>query len=106
MLLPLFSLSWCALLIIDDGRPYIRLCLVFRVQLVTLEFKSKVTSALEGGESSLVSATACMSAADVIGKHSGKNGCIAFAVRRPGETNCTFTTYMCCHGQFPYVYQD
>lgn len=52
--------------------------------LVTLEFKSKVTSALEGGETSLVSETACMSAADVISKHSGKNGCIAFAVRRPG----------------------
>jgi len=52
--------------------------------LVTLEFKSKVASVLEGDGSSLVSETTCMSAADVISKHSGKNGCIAFAVRRPG----------------------
>ena len=27
----------------------------------------------------------CMSASDVISNHSGPNGCIAFAVRRPGE---------------------
>jgi len=56
--------------------------------LAPLEFKSEAASALEGGGDanvpSRVSESACMSAADVIKKHSGKNGCIAFAVRRPG----------------------
>lgn len=37
------------------------------------------------GGPSVVSESSCMSAADVISKHSGKNGSIAFAVRRPGE---------------------
>lgn len=54
--------------------------------LIPLEFKSEAASVLEAGdaEPSMVSESACMSASDVIRKHSGKNGCIAFAVRRPG----------------------
>lgn len=53
--------------------------------LIPLEFKSEAASALEGGaEASPVSEFACMSAEDVIRNHSGVNGCIAFAVRRPG----------------------
>mmetsp|Transcript_28293 Transcript_28293/g.60307 ORF Transcript_28293/g.60307 Transcript_28293/m.60307 type:complete len:91 (-) Transcript_28293:2067-2339(-) len=53
--------------------------------LIPLEFKSEASLALEGNaESSAVSESACMTAEDVISKHSGKNGCIAFAVRRPG----------------------
>jgi hypothetical protein len=55
------------------------------LQFAPLEFKSKSASVLEGAGSSLVSETACVSAEDVIGKHSGEYGCIAFAVRRPGE---------------------
>jgi len=53
--------------------------------LIPLEFRSEAAAVLEGdAETSLVSESACMSATDVIRKHSGKNGCIAFAVRRPG----------------------
>ena len=37
------------------------------------------------GDASLVKESECMSASDVISNHSGPNGCIAFAVRRPGE---------------------
>jgi len=53
--------------------------------LIPLEFRSEAAAVLEGdAESSMVSESACMSAEDVIRNHSGKNGCIAFAVRRPG----------------------
>ena len=59
---------------------------MLHVQLIPLEFKSEAASALEGGgDSSQVSEATCMQARDVISKHSGKHGCIAFAVRRPGE---------------------
>ena len=54
-------------------------------QLVPLEFQTEAAAALEGPEASLVSESACMSASDVLAKHSGKHGSIAFAVRRPGE---------------------
>ncbi len=57
---------------------------VFPAQLIPLEFRSKVAAALEG-VGSPVSETACMSAADVIRNHAGEFGCIAFAIRRPGE---------------------
>ena len=53
------------------------------LQLIPLEFKSEAASALE--ESPIVSESACMSASDVIAKHSGGSGSIAFAVRRPGQ---------------------
>lgn len=59
--------------------------------LIPLEFKSEAASVLEGGDTespSVVSESACMAAADVISKHSGENGCIAFAVRRPGWALC------------------
>lgn len=52
--------------------------------LVPLEFQTEAAAALEGPEASLVSESACMSASDVLAKHSGKHGSIAFAVRRPG----------------------
>jgi len=56
--------------------------------LIPIEFRSEgtVAAAVVAGddEPSLVSESACMSTADVIRKHSEKNGCIAFAVRRPG----------------------
>ncbi|KAL7535911.1 hypothetical protein ACHAXR_006806, partial [Thalassiosira sp. AJA248-18] len=56
--------------------------------LIPLEFKSEAAAVLEGDSaSSTVTESACMSAADVISKHSGKNGCIAFAVRRPAIAN-------------------
>ncbi|KAL7444370.1 hypothetical protein ACHAXH_009970 [Discostella pseudostelligera] len=51
--------------------------------LIPLEFRSKAAAALEGDNAPIVSETACMSAADVISKHSGEHGCIAFAIRRP-----------------------
>ena len=54
------------------------------IQLIPLEFKSEASSVLEG-DGSLVKESECMSASDVISNHSGPNGCIAFAVRRPGE---------------------
>lgn len=54
-------------------------------QFAPLEFKTKSASVLEGDGSSLVSETACVSAGDVIERHTGEYGCIAFAVRRPGE---------------------
>jgi len=53
------------------------------IQLIPLEFKSEAASVLE--EESRVNEDVCMSAGDVISKHSGPNGCIAFAVRRPGR---------------------
>jgi len=56
--------------------------------LVPLEFRSEAAAALEGDDASLITESACMSAADVIKRHSGKNGCIAFAVRRPGWVLC------------------
>jgi len=53
--------------------------------LIPLEFRTEAAAVLEGDDtSSLVAESACMSTADVIRKHSGKNGCITFAVRRPG----------------------
>ncbi|KAL3761644.1 hypothetical protein ACHAWU_000131 [Discostella pseudostelligera] len=51
--------------------------------LIPLEFRSKAAAALEGDNAPIVSETACMSTADVISKHSGEHGCIAFAIRRP-----------------------
>ena len=54
------------------------------MQLIPLEFKSEASSVIEGDES-LVKESECMSASDVISNHSGPHGCIAFAVRRPGE---------------------
>ena len=54
------------------------------IQLIPLKFKSEASSVLEG-DASLVKESECMSASDVISNHSGPNGCIAFAVRRPGE---------------------
>ena len=47
------------------------------------------------GDASLVKESECMSASDVISNHSGPNGCIAFAVRRPGEyvTKCYHALY-------------
>jgi hypothetical protein len=57
----------------------------YPTQLIPLEFRSKAAAALEGDNAPIVSETACMSAADVISKHSGEHGCIAFAIRRPGE---------------------
>ena len=54
------------------------------MQLIPLEFKSEASSVIEG-DGSLVKESECMSATDVISNHSGPNGCITFAVRRPGE---------------------
>jgi len=56
--------------------------------LIPLEFRSKTAAALEGADSPIVSESLCMSAADVISKHSGEYGCIAFAIRRPGSHLC------------------
>jgi len=57
---------------------------VNKATLIPLEFKSEAAAAIEGDDASTVVESACMSATDVISKHSVKNGCIAFAVRRPG----------------------
>ena len=57
-------------------------------QLTPLEISSEAESVLQGNDESpksIVSESACMMASDVIKQHSGKYGCIAFAVRRPGE---------------------
>ncbi|KAK1742550.1 hypothetical protein QTG54_007115 [Skeletonema marinoi] len=56
---------------------------VTQTQLTPLEFRSEAASALEGKDD--VSEAACIDAASVIRQHSGSLGCIAFAVRRPGE---------------------
>ena len=64
------------------------------IQLIPLEFKSEAASVLE--EDSRVNEDVCMSAGDVISKHSGPNGCIAFAVRRPGGYNVLYPIY-CIH---------
>ena len=64
------------------------------IQLIPLEFKSEAASVLE--EDSRVNEDVCMSAGDVISKHSGPNGCIAFAVRRPGGYNALYSIY-CIH---------
>ena len=58
---------------------------IYPAQLIPLEFRSKTAAALEGADSPIVSESLCMSAADVISKHSGEYGCIAFAIRRPGK---------------------
>ncbi|KAL7535885.1 hypothetical protein ACHAXR_007781 [Thalassiosira sp. AJA248-18] len=42
--------------------------------LVPLEFKSEAAAAVKGDAESTVTESACMSAADVISKHSGRNG--------------------------------
>jgi len=60
---------------------------IYPAQLIPLEFRSKTAAALEGADSPIVSESLCMSAADVISKHSGEYGCIAFAIRRPGENS-------------------
>ena len=39
---------------------------------------------LEGDDSKVNESSACMSTKEVISQHTGPNGCIAFAVRRPG----------------------
>ena len=53
--------------------------------LVSLEFKEESIAALDASDAeSLVAERTCMSASDAISTHSGKNGCIVFAVRRPG----------------------
>lgn len=63
--------------------------------LIPLEFKSETwhpaASALEGDDDSstaTVLESTCMTAENVIRQHSGKNGCIVFAVRRPGWALC------------------
>jgi len=61
---------------------------IYPAQLIPLEFRSKTAAALEGADSPIVSESLCMSAADVISKHSGEYGCIAFAIRRPGSHLC------------------
>ena len=62
---------------------YLSIIIYHDIQLIPLEFKSEAASVL--GEDSRVNEDVCMSAGDVISKHSGPNGCIAFAVRRPGK---------------------
>lgn len=68
----------------------------FDEQLTPLEIRSSVDSVLQGSEADtpIVSESECMVASDVIRQHSGYHGCIAFAVRRPGE----FSRYSdACH---------
>lgn len=52
--------------------------------LVSLEIKEESIAALDSADASLVAEKTCASASDVISAHSGKNGCLVFAVRRPG----------------------
>lgn len=52
--------------------------------LVSLEIKEESIAALDSADASLVAEKTCASASDVISTHSGKNGCLVFAVRRPG----------------------
>ena len=56
-------------------------------QLAPLEISSEVASFLQESDESpnpVVTESSCMIASEVIRKHTGKHGCIAFAVRRPG----------------------
>ena len=56
---------------------------------MSLEIKEDSTAVLES-DATLVAEKTCMSASDVISTHSGKNGCLVFAVRRPGGCEITF----------------
>eukprot|EP00804_Cyclotella_cryptica_P016437 CCRYP_004672-RA/>CCRYP_004672-RA protein AED:0.10 eAED:0.10 QI:243/0.66/0.75/1/1/1/4/517/140 len=55
--------------------------------LTPLEFRSEAAFALEGSgdQSSVVVGSSCMLSSEVLRKHGGKHGSIAFAVRRPGK---------------------